>query len=117
MVRSLVLCCAIGVLGLAVGCHWMSSSNPPKTKQDEAVAGYKAKLDGLDKKLGELKEKAGQAAGDEKAKLGAKVADATARRAAFVKKYEALKAAAADKWEASKAEADTAFEDYRKAVE
>ena len=119
MVRSLAVCCAAGVLGLAVGCTWMSgsSSNPPKTKQEEAVADYKAKLDGLDKKLGELKEKAGKATGEEKAKLDAKVTDATAKREAFVKKYEAMKTAAADKWEGTKAEVNTAFEDYRKAVE
>ena len=117
MVRSLVLCCALGVLGLAVGCEWGSSSKPPKTKQEEAVADIKAKLDGLDKKFSELKDKAAKAAGDEKAKLDAKVSDATAKREAVVKKHDALTSAAADKWEAARGETTAALEEYRKAVE
>ena len=117
MVRSLVLCCAFAVFGLAVGCDFGSDSKAPKTKQDEAVADTKAKLDGLDKKFNELKDKAAKAADDEKAKLDAKVADATAKREAAVKKHDALKTAAADKWEAARTEATTALEEYRKAVE
>jgi hypothetical protein len=117
MVRSLVLCCALGMFGLAVGCDFGSDSKSPKTKQEEAVADSKAKLDGLDKKLNELKDRAAKATGDEKAKLDAKVAEATAKREAVVKKHEALKTAAADKWEAARTEATAALEEYRKAVE
>jgi hypothetical protein len=116
MVRSLVLCCAVGVLGLAVGCEWGSGSKSPTT-QTEVVADYKAKLEATDKKFNELKEKAANATGDEKAKLDAKVTTATGKREAFVKKHEAMKSAAADKWEGTKGELATAYEEYRKAVE
>jgi hypothetical protein len=116
MVRSLVLCCALGTFGLVVGCDPPPDAKP-KTKHEEAVADSRAKLDGLDKKFNEMKDRAARAAGDEKAKLDAKVADATAKREAAVKKHDALKTAAADKWEAARTEANTALEEYRKAVE
>lgn len=116
MVRSLVLCCALGALGLVVGCKPGPDAKAPDTKES-AVADSKAKLDGLDKKFNELKDRAAKATGDEKAKLDAKVADATAKREAFVKKHDALKAAAADKWEAARTEATAALEEYRKVVE
>jgi hypothetical protein len=117
MVRSLAVCCALGVLGLAVGCDWGSDAKKPLATQEAAVADYKTKLEGLDKKLTELKEKAAKATGDEKTKLDARVTDATAKRETFVKKYEAMKTAAADKWEGTRADVATAFEEYRKAVE
>ncbi len=117
MTRAFAVLCAVGVLGLAVGCQLGSQSNPPKGSQQEAVADYKAKLDGLDKKLADLKAKAEKATGDEKTKLDGKVTAATAKREAFVKKYEAMKSAAADKWGDSKTEVAAAYEEYRKAVE
>lgn len=125
MLRTCVLCCAAGgLVGLVVGCSSWSESKPEPGKpavkaatKDEAVAGYKARLDDEDKKLAELKSKAEKAAGDEKAKLDAKAKDAAAKREAFVKKYDELKAAPADKWEPAKKDADAAFDEFKKAVE
>ena len=112
MVRSAGALLRAPESGLAVGC------DPPRTRSrseaEEAVADCKAKLDGLDKKFDELKDKADKATGDEKVKLDAKWKDATAKREAVVKKHDELKAAAADKWEAAGPRPTTAFEEYRK---
>jgi hypothetical protein len=122
MTRACVLCCAAaGVLGLAVGCNsWTESKPDPKTTtvhRDEAVAGYKTKLDDLDKQLAALKDKADKAAGDEKPKLEAKHKEAVAKRDAFVKKSDELKAAPADKVDAAKKAGDAALAELKKAVE
>ena len=126
MLRTCVLCCAVaGLLGLAVGCNRSSESKPetkPETKptlgaRDEAVAAYKTKLDDVDKKIADLKDKASKATGDEKTKLEAKLKDATAKREAVGKKVDEMKATAADKWEGVKKDTDAALEDLKKFVE
>ena len=76
MMRTCVLCCAVaGLLGLAAGCDRLSSSSSKATatQRDEAVTAYKARLDELDKKVAELKDRAEKATGDDKAKLEAKL--------------------------------------------
>jgi hypothetical protein len=104
-----------GVVGLVVGCNNGSSSGV--VKRDDAAKAAKTTLDNLDKQFAALKEKADKATGDEKPKLEAKVKEAGAKREAVVKKIDELKAAAADKWEAVKKDADTAIDEFKKAVE
>jgi len=117
MLRTSVLCCAMaGVLGLAVGCNFFSAEKAIKPR-DEAAATLKTTFDELDKKVVELKEKMDKAAGDEKAKLEAKWKESSTKRDAAKKKLDELKAATAENWEAVKKHADTAFGEFKKAVE
>jgi hypothetical protein len=120
MMRTCVLCCAVaGLLGLAVGCDRLSSSSSKATatQRDEAVTAYKVRLDELDKKVAELKDKAEKATGDDKVKLEAKWKEATGKREAVAKKLDELKAAAAEKIDAMKKDADAALADLKKVVE
>jgi hypothetical protein len=120
-----------GLLGLTVGCGSSSSKSkdgtgradagsketPTLAARDEAVAAYKTRLDDVDKKIADLKDRAGKATGDEKTKLEGKLKDATTKREAVGKKVDELKAAAADKWEGVKKDTDAALEDLKKFVE
>jgi len=113
MLRTGVLCCAVaGVLALAVGCNLTTDTK----KRDEAAAAVKSKLDEMDKKIAELKEKAEKATGEEKVKLEAKWKESAGKREAAKKKLDELAAAAADKWEAVKKDADHALDELKNAV-
>ena len=117
MVRKLVICCALaGALGVVVGCT-PPTGGATVAARDESAKDYKTKLDELDRKLAELKTQVGTATGDEKAKLETKIKDAGVKREAFVKKLDELKAAAADEWEGMKSGVQTAYEEFKKAVE
>ena len=117
MLRTCVMCCAVaGFLGLAVGCNRLEPK-PTNAQRDEAVTAYKVQLDGLDRKIEDLKAKAEKAIGEEKPKLEAKLKEATAKRDAFVKKCDELKAAAAEKLDAAKKDVEAALADFKKAVE
>jgi hypothetical protein len=118
MLRTGVLCCAVaGALGLVVGCNQSSDNKSSTAKKDEAVAAFKVKIDEMDKKLAELKEKAEKAVGEDKVKLEAKWHESAGKREAAMKKLDELKAAAADKWEVVKKDAESAFDALKKAVE
>lgn len=118
MLRTCVLSCALaGVVALAIGCVKSTDTKPTTTKKDEAVSALKVKMEELDKKAADLKERAEKATGDEKMKLEAKWKESTAKQQIMTKKLDELKAAAADKWEAVKKEADAAFDEFKKSVE
>jgi hypothetical protein len=118
MLRTSVLCCAVaGIVCLTVGCNLWSDSKEAAGSRDQMVAGYKTKLDEMDRKLADLKDRSEKAAGEEKPKLEAKLKEATAKRDAFKKEYEELKAAPADKVEAEKKETQTALDEFQKAIE
>jgi hypothetical protein len=122
-----------GFAVLAVGCKGGSESKDGTGKagaaskekdkagvgssHDEVIAAYQLRIGEFDKKIADLKDKSGKAAGDEKGKLEGKLKDATAKREVAEKKLGDLKAAAADKWDAAKKDVDAAVDDLRKAVE
>ncbi len=117
MLRTCVICCALGgVVALTIGCNNSKDTKPAPTKKDEAVTAYKTQLGVLEKQVDDLKAKADKALGEDKTKSDAKLKDASAKRDAAKKKLEELEKAAADKWEAVNKEANTALEDFKKAV-
>ncbi|MCE9563156.1 MAG: hypothetical protein K8U57_14025 [Planctomycetes bacterium] len=127
MFRTSIVCCALaGIVGLSIGCNPNSSTTKPASapapdsaaaKKEEAIKAMKVKLDEMDKKATELKEKAEKATGEEKVKLEAKWKETAPKREAAVKKLEELKAATAEKWEAVKTEAEHSFNEFKKAIE
>ncbi len=118
MLRTCAMGCAAAMfLGLAVGCNLKQDATPTAAERDRAVTAYKVQLDGLDRKIADLKAKAEKAAGDEKPKLDAKVKEATAKREAFAKKCDELKAVAVEKIDAAKKDAEAALADFKKSVE
>jgi chromosome segregation ATPase len=117
MLRTAVLCCALGsVLGLTVGCNWSSSGTGALKTREEAVATFKSELDKLDKKIAELKDKAEKASGDDKSKLEARWKEIVKKREAVGKKLDEVSVAAIEKWEALKKEADNAIEELKKSI-
>ncbi len=116
MLRTCMICCAMAVVGLAVGCNMSKDTKPTPTKKDEAVTAYKARLSELDRQVDDLKAKAEKATGEEKTKLEAKWKESAGKRDAAKKKLEELEKVAADKWDAANKEAETAFDEVKKAV-
>jgi len=116
MLRTSVLCCAMaGLFGLTVGCN--PTAERAIKMRDDAVASLKPTFDGLEKKFGELKEKADKATGDEKARLETKWKESSDKRQLAKMKLDELKTATTDKWEMAKNQADSAVGEFKKAVE
>ena len=88
-----------------------------QAKRDEYARDMQKRLDQMDAKYEELKDRAAKAEGDARKDLDKKLAEAKVKRDAAAAKLEEVKTASADRWEKIKGGVGDAFDDLKKAFE
>ena len=94
-----------------------ATAEAAEAKRDEYAREIHKRLDELDVKYEELKDRAAQAEGPAKQDLEQKLEEANVKRDAAAKKLTELDEASHDRWEKVKDSVENAFEDLKKGVE
>jgi TolA-binding protein len=94
-----------------------ATTEAAKAKRDDYVREMSHRLDELDLKHEELKDRAAKAEGQARIDLEKKLEEARAKREAAARKLDELKEAGAERWEKVKDGVGDALEDLKKAFE